>query len=227
MFRFIYVIMMNVFRAPYMIPKMRYMAQHPEKYSEEQRYQMVTHMIYLMQRSGRISTVYTGAENLPKEGGYIMYPNHQGKYDALGIIASHAAPCSLVMERMDIKDVRQAMKIILEISEEAAKGKRFILFPEGGYDHNRNTVEDFKAGSFKSAVRAKVPIVPVALIDSYKVFNSFGFGKVTTQVHFLEPIPYEEYQGMKTFEIAALVKSRIEAVIEEKTTGESAKKRED
>ena len=28
MFRFIYVIMMNVFRAPYMIPKMRYMAQH-------------------------------------------------------------------------------------------------------------------------------------------------------------------------------------------------------
>lgn len=59
MFRFIYVIMMNVFRAPYMIPKMRYMAQHPEKYSEEQRYQMVTHMIYLMQRSGRISTVYT------------------------------------------------------------------------------------------------------------------------------------------------------------------------
>lgn len=161
MFRFIYVIMMNVFRAPYMIPKMRYMAQHPEKYSEEQRYQMVTHMIYLMQRSGRISTVYTGAENLPKEGGYIMYPNHQGKYDALGIIASHAAPCSLVMDRnksngllvkefvdllcgkrMDIKDVRQAMKIILEISEEAAKGKRFILFPEGGYDHNRNTVED-------------------------------------------------------------------------------------
>ena len=61
------------------------------------------------------------------------------------------------------------------------------------------------------------------------MFNSFGFGKVTTQVHFLEPIPYEEYQGMKTFEIAALVKSRIEAVIEEKTTGEgeSAKKRED
>ena len=170
--------------------------------------------------------------------------NH--KNNMLALSQAHAAPCSLVMDRnksngllvkefvdllcgkrMDIKDVRQAMKIILEISEEAAKGKRFILFPEGGYDHNRNTVEDFKAGSFKSAVRAKVPIVPVALIDSYKVFNSFGFGKVTTQVHFLEPIPYEEYQGMKTFEIAALVKSRIEAVIEEKTTGESAKKRED
>lgn len=93
---------------------------------------------------------------------------------------------------MDIKDVRQAMKIILEISEEAAKGKRFILFPEGGYDHNRNTVEDFKAGSFKSAVRAKVPIVPVALIDSYKVFNSILDWK-SDNTYIFSNHSYEEY----------------------------------
>lgn len=235
MFRFIYVIVMNVFRAPYMIPMMRHMIKHPENYSERRRYEMAQHMIHLMQRSGRITTICTGTEHLPKEGGYIMYPNHQGKYDALGIISSHEEPCTLVMDRnksngllvkefidllegkrMDIKDVRQAMKIILEVSEEAAQGKRVILFPEGGYDHNHNRVENFKAGSFKSAVRAKVPIVPVALIDSYKVFNSFGFGKITTQVHFLKPIPYEEYQRMKTQEIAALVRQRIEDVIEEK-----------
>ena len=232
MFRFLYVIIMNIFRAPYMIPRMRYMAKHPEKFTEEQRYKMVNHMIYLMNRSGRITTEAFGTENLPKEGGYIMYPNHQGKYDALGIIITHKQPCSLVMDRnksngllvkefvdllegkrMDIKDVRQAMKIIMEISKEAAEGKRFILFPEGGYDHNKNKVENFKAGSFKSAVKAKVPIVPVALIDSYKVFNSLKLGKVTTQVHYLEPIPYEDYKDMKTQEIAALVKGRIEDVI--------------
>ncbi|MCI8327122.1 MAG: 1-acyl-sn-glycerol-3-phosphate acyltransferase [Lachnospiraceae bacterium] len=235
MFRFIYVIVANVFRAPYMIPRMRRMAKHPEKYSEEQRYQLANHMIHLMQRSGRISTICTGSENLPEEGGYIMYPNHQGKYDALGIISVHRKPCTLVMDRnksnsllvkefidlldgkrMDIKDIRQAMKIILEVSKEAADGKRFILFPEGGYDRNQNQVEDFKAGSFKSAMKAKVPIVPVALIDSYKVFNTFGFKKITTQVHFLKPIFYEEYQGMKTQEIASLVKQRIKDVIEEK-----------
>ena len=159
MFRFLYVIIMNIFRAPYMIPRMRYMAKHPEKFTEEQRYKMVNHMIYLMNRSGRITTEAFGTENLPKEGGYIMYPNHQGKYDALGIIITHKQPCSLVMDRnksngllvkefvdllegkrMDIKDVRQAMKIIMEISKEAAEGKRFILFPEGGYDHNKNKV---------------------------------------------------------------------------------------
>lgn len=236
MLRFIYVIFMNLFRAPYIIPRMRHMTKHPEKYSEERRYALAQHMIYLMQRSGKISTICTGTEHLPKDSGYIMYPNHQGKYDALGIICSHEKPCTLVMDRnksngllvkefvdlldgkrMDIKDVRQAMKVILKVSEEAAKGRRYILFPEGGYDHNRNNVEDFKAGSFKSAMRARVPIVPVAIIDSYKVFNSKGLGKIQTQVHFLEPLFYEEYKDMKSQEIAVIVKQRIEQVIEEKT----------
>ena len=87
MLRFIYVILMNLFRAPYIIPKMRKWADHPEKYSEEERYKLVRHVIYLMKRSGKIKTVAYGEENLPKEGGYVMYPNHQGKYDALGIIS--------------------------------------------------------------------------------------------------------------------------------------------
>ena len=38
MIKFIYVILMNLFRAPYMIPKMRREADHPEKYSVEERY---------------------------------------------------------------------------------------------------------------------------------------------------------------------------------------------
>lgn len=35
------------------------------------------------------------------------------------------------------------------------------------------------------------------------------------QVHILKPMLYEEYKDMKTVEIAAEVKRRIEAVIEE------------
>ena len=38
---------------------------------------------------------------------------------------------------------------------------------------------------------------------------------MTVQVHFLEPIPYETYQGMKTTEIAEIVKTRIEETIAE------------
>ena len=202
MLKFIYVILMNLFRAPYMIPKMRKEADHPEKYSEEERYELA---------------------------------RYQGKYDALGIIDTHEKTCSLVMDkaksrtilvsefvdllggkRLDKKDVRQALTIINDVSQEVKAGKRYILFPEGGYDfNNRNNVCGFKAGSFKIALKTKAPIIPVALIDSYKVFNSFTLGPVTTQVHYLEPIYSEEYEHLKTPEIAELVRKRIQDKIDE------------
>ena len=234
MLRFLYVIIMNLFRAPYIIPKMRREAAHPERYTEEERYNLARHVIRLMKLSGKVHTKAYGTENLPKEGGYIMYPNHQGKYDALGIIHTHKLPCSVVMDkqksnsilvkefvdliqgkRLEKDNVRQALTIINEVAKDVADGKRYILFPEGGYEfNNKNTVNAFKAGSFKSAIKAKAPIVPVALIDSYKIFNSFHFGKITTQVHYLEPIYYEEYHTMKSNEIALLVQNRIQKKID-------------
>ncbi len=235
MIKFLYVIVMNLFRAPYMISKMRRKADHPEKYSVEERYELARHCVRLMKTTGAIRTKAYGVENLPEEGGYMMYPNHQGKYDALGIVHTHRKPCSIVMDRakshtilvsefidllegkrLDKKDVRQALTIINEVSEDVKNGKRYILFPEGGYDfNNRNKVCDFKAGSFKIALKTKAPIVPVALIDSYKVFNSFTLGPVTTQVHYLKPITFDEYGKLKTQEIANLVRDRIREKIDE------------
>lgn len=228
MFRFILVILANVKRAPFIVPKMRKMFRHPERYSEEERYAFAKKMIDYMKDSGKIKTEVYGKENLPKEGGYVMFPNHQGKYDALGIIYAHDKPCSFVMDkkksnsflvkemvdmlgakRLEIDNVRQNVTIINEITEDVKNGKRYILFSEGGYDKNRNKVQHFKPGSFKCVLRSKTPIVPVALIDSYKPFNSFSIGAVTTKVIFLEPIYYDEYQGMKTPEIASMVRNRI------------------
>lgn len=167
-------------------------------------------------------------ENLPSEGGYILCPNHQGKFDALGIMISHEKPCSVVIDdakshgilvkqfidlvhgkRLIKNDFRQSVRIIKELSEETQKGRKFIIFPEGGYFHNHNTVGEFKPGCFKSAMKARVPIVPVALIDSYKVFEEWTLRKVETQVHFLQAISYDEYRGMTTVEIAEMVKNRI------------------
>lgn len=235
MFKFIYVILMNLYRAPYIIPKMRKYADHPDKYSEEERYALVQHAIFLMNRTGKITTKAYGLENLPKECGYMMYPNHQGKYDVLGIIYTHKEPCSFVIDkrkshtilvrevvdlvqgkRLEKNNPRQGIHIINDVAEEVKNGKRYVLFPEGGYKfNNRNRICDFKAGSFKIALKSHMPIVPIALVDSYKVFNSFHFGPITTYIYYLKPITYEEYKDMRTQEIAALVKSRIEEKLKE------------
>jgi 1-acyl-sn-glycerol-3-phosphate acyltransferase len=52
-------------------------------------------------------------------------------------------------------------------------------------------------------------------VDSYKVFEGFSLRKVTTQVHFLKPLYYDEYKEMSTKEIANKVKSMIEEKIAE------------
>lgn len=235
MLKFVYVIFKNLFRAPYVIPKMRKYAYHPKKYSEIERYSLVNYVISFMVKSGKIRTEAYGLENLPKEGGYMMYPNHQGKYDVLGIVRTHKKPCSFVMDkdksytilvrefvdllqakRLEKDNPRQGITIINQVAKEVANGKRYILFPEGGYKfNNKNELGEFKAGSFKIALKSKAPIVPVALIDSYKVFNSFHFGPITTYVYYLKPIAYEEYKDLKTQEIAELVKNRIQEKITE------------
>ena len=56
--------------------------------------------------------------------------------------------------------------------------------------------------------------MPVALIDSFRPFDTNTIRPVTVQVHFLEPIYYEEYKDMKTTEIAAIVQERIQNVID-------------
>ncbi len=211
------------------------MADRPERFSVEQRYKATKAVVRITKNTGMIRTKAFGLENLPEEGGYMLYPNHQGKYDALGIVHTHKRPCSLVMDkaksytilvrevidllegkRLDKNDVRQAMQIINEVTEEVKNGKIFILFPEGGYKfNNKNTLGEFKPGCFKIALKSHAPIIPVALVDSYRVFNSYNIFPVTTQVHYLKPIYYDEYKDMKTIEIAALVKSRIQDKLDE------------
>ena len=46
-------------------------------------------------------------------------------------------------------------------------------------------------------------------MDSYKPFELWGLGSVVTQVHYLEPLYYEEYKDMQSWEIAGIVTERI------------------
>ena len=99
MLRFIYVILLNLFRAPYMIPKMRREADHPEKYSAEERYELARHCIRLMKVTGGIHTKAYGQENLPKEGGYMMYRIIRASMMRLELFTHTVDLCSIVMDK--------------------------------------------------------------------------------------------------------------------------------
>ncbi len=232
MVRFVWVIAVSLPLIVYYILKAEYICRHESRYTENDRYRVARRMVRIVKRNAFIRTKVYGSDRLPKEGGYVLYPNHQGKYDSLGIIDGHDRPCSVVIDektsrviltdqfiklvsgiRLNKNDFRGQIEAIKEIRDEIKKGRRFIIFPEGGYNKNGNNVQEFLPGAFKCAVQAKSPIVPVALIDSYIPFELNSLKPVTTQVHFLNPMYYEEYKGMSTREIAGEVKNRITEAI--------------
>jgi 1-acyl-sn-glycerol-3-phosphate acyltransferase len=54
----------------------------------------------------------------------------------------------------------------------------------------------------------------VALVDSFKPFGIKGLKPVHTQVHFLPPIPYEEFAAMTPAAISRMLQERIAAHME-------------
>jgi 1-acyl-sn-glycerol-3-phosphate acyltransferase len=205
-----------------------------EKYDAKTRYAFLHKVVPVVNRRGRVTIECHGLENLPKESGYIMFPNHQGLFDALAFLETHERPFVTVMKKetkdvfllkqviqilqaevIDREDIRQSMQVIMNMTKRVKEGENFLIFAEGTRSRNGNNLLDFKGGSFKSATNAKCPIVPVALIDSFKAFDTNSIKKLTVQLHYLKPLYYEDYQGMKSTEIAELVSSRIQQTIRE------------
>lgn len=230
--RIVMMVLRNFFTVPYMWFKLCYYASHVDKYTKEQHYKMLSQIVARANKGGNVRILTTGQEHIPQEDGFIFYPNHQGYYDVLAIVAACPKPFSVVAKKevgnipflkqvfacmraylMDREDVRQSMQVIMNVTKDVQSGKNFCIFAEGTRSKHGNQVGEFKAGSFKAATKAKCPIVPVALIDSFKPFDTNTTADVTVQVHFLEPIEYEQYQEMKTGEIAKLVEDRIQKKI--------------
>jgi 1-acyl-sn-glycerol-3-phosphate acyltransferase len=210
------------------------MIAHKDVYNREMRYQFVREICKRVRLHAATKTKAYGTENLPETGGYILYSNHQGKYDALGIINCHKKPLSVLWEEksaarliakqvarlLDSKtisftDRRAQIKALNEVSREVTEGNRYLIFPEGGYTDNRNELQEFKSGCFLCALKSQVPIVPVVIYDSWRSMDTNQLGWAKTQVHFLEPIFCEEYGTMNRKELAVLVKGRIEAKLQE------------
>ncbi len=226
------MVLRNLLFVPYGWFKLCYYASHVEKYTEEERYALLQYIDRRANWGGRITIDAHGVENIPDKDGFMFFPNHQGLYDVLAIIQVCPRPFSVVMKKevqdipflkqvfacmkaiaIDREDIRQSMKVIQQVTKEVKSGRNYLIFAEGTRSKRGNKLGEFKGGSFKSAMKAQCPIIPVALIDSYKSFDTSSIAKLTVQVHFLKPIPYEEYKDMKSTEVAEMVKERIEDTI--------------
>ncbi len=230
------MVLKNLFRLPFLYGKLCHYARHTEKYPEMEKYLHIQKIFKIAIKSGNIDLQIHGTENIPAENGYMLYGNHQGMFDVVALAATFPGPLSCVFKHelrnvpllkqiiactksfaMNREDTRQSLEVIRAVTEEVKAGRNYLIFPEGTRSRKGNEMNEFHGGSFRCATKAKCPIVPLAFIDSFKVLDQKGSKPVSVQLHYLKPIPYEEYKDLKTVELAELVKSRIAAVIAEHT----------
>ncbi|MBQ2679371.1 MAG: 1-acyl-sn-glycerol-3-phosphate acyltransferase [Firmicutes bacterium] len=145
-----------------------------------------------------------GKENIPKDSGALLCCNHQSYHDPV-IMATYATRVVHYMAKRSLFDVRGLNIIIrwlyafpvdrdktdLEAVRTTIKllksGEIVGIFAEGrrvkqGEDH------DAKSGTVLFAVKAGVPVIPVAISSTFKFFS-----KIT--VKYGEPIYFEELKG--------------------------------
>lgn len=240
MVRILLMVLRNIWRVPGAWIKLCRYAKHTEGYPELEKWQHIQYILKLAVVSGNIDLKVYGVENIPKENGFLLYGNHQGMFDVLAIAATCDNPLGAVLKKelakipflkqiiacthsfaMDREDIKQSMEVIVNVIKEVKNGRNYLIFPEGTRSRLGNKLLEFHGGSFKCAIKAKCPVVPIAFIDSFKVLDQKGCKPVSVQIHYLEPIFYEEYKDMNTVELAALVRGRIEATINKYAERES------
>lgn len=230
------MLLRNLWKVPGLYAKLCHYAKHTNEYPEQEKWDHIRKVMSLAVASGNVDLRVTGLENIPVEGGCMLYGNHQGMFDVVAIASTCPRPLSVVYKKelkntpllkqiyactnsfaMDREDVRQSLTVIQNVTKEVIAGRAYVIFPEGTRSRKGNEMLPFHGGSFRCALKAKCPIVPMAFIDSYKVLDEKGSDPVSVYFHYLPPIPYEEFKDLKSTELAELVKERIQDAIAQHT----------
>ncbi len=232
--RLVMMILRNLPKLPGAYIKLCRYARHTQRYPEMEKYRHIQRIMSWAIEKGNVELQVFGRENIPSENGYMLYGNHQGMFDAVAIAADFPGPLAAVFKQelkdvpllkqivactnsfaMDRQDVRQSLTVINAVAEEIKKGRNYLIFPEGTRSKTGNQMGDFHSGSFKAAMKAKCPILPIVFVDSFRVLDQKGSAPLSVQLHYLRPIPYEEYRELNTVALAALVKARIQETLDQ------------
>ncbi len=235
--RILKMVLGNFFYVPGAWLKLCRYAKNPEKYSRKEMYDHISDILQHGIAESNVNLQVTGLENIPEQDGFMLYGNHQGMFDIVALAATCPKPLAAVLKKelrevpllkqiiactgsypMNRENVRQSLQVIQNVTREVKEDHRnFLIFPEGTRSRNGNVMGEFHGGSFRCALKAKCPILPLCFIDCFKPLDQKGSDPITVQLHYLPVIPYEEYQGMTTVELAALVKQRIQTCIDANT----------
>ena len=89
-----------------------------------------------------------------------------------------------------------------------------VIFPEGTRSNAQEMSQEFKPGALKPAYLAYAPILPVAIVNSYQIFDKKNKGKKIVHVIFNEPLEPQDFIHISSNAIAAKCQKLIQESID-------------
>ncbi|QNO15105.1 1-acyl-sn-glycerol-3-phosphate acyltransferase [Alkalicella caledoniensis] len=172
-----------------------------------------------------------GLENLPK-GNVLFVGNHQSYADIPIMLGFIPGVKSFIAKKetrripvvswwmveincvfLDRQNLRQGMKDMAKAKEFLQEGRSMVIYPEGTRSQN-DDMGEFKKGSLKIAQQANVPVVPVAILGSYKLYEQQKkIKKAEVKLTIGEPIFIEKLSKEEQKEIAEIAENRVRIML--------------
>lgn len=153
-----------------------------------------------------------GRENIDTKQSYVIVANHQSGYDIFVLYGWLGIDFKWIMKKelrkapgigyashkvghifLDRSSPRAAIESINEAKRKLVNGTSVVIFPEGTRSGS-NDIGCFKKGAFKIAFELELPILPVTLVDTYKIYNK-GLNLLpgSVEMHIHKPIDTSQY----------------------------------
>ncbi len=150
-----------------------------------------------------------GLENIPKDRPALFVGNHRSIFDVILMAPLLPRPFVIIAKKelgqipllhfwmrrihclfLDRTDIRAGAQMVTDAAGSLKAGSSVLIFPEGTRTKEEGRLGEFKGGSFKIAIRAGAPVVPITLIGTGNILEDHPMKVYKTPVTIVigEPI---------------------------------------
>lgn len=159
--------------------------------ADKKRFQVAFRLIrahaFLLLLFGGTILIVKGKENIPREGAFIIAPNHTSFLDTFCLYRIfsryfvfigkkeiekwplfhifYTSGMNILVDRHSSTGALQGLK---RMSQEIERGHPLMIFPEGTISPKVPALSEFKPGAFSLAIQKQVPVLPVTFITNWK-----------------------------------------------------------
>lgn len=131
-----------------------------------------------------------GKENIPDDRPVLFAANHRSIFDVIIGATVLPRPYSIIAKKelekipllsfwmkrihclfLDRTNLRAGVQMVADAADYLKSGYHVLIFPEGTRGHVEGTLQEFKGGSFKIAIRAGAPVVPMTIMGTGEILE--------------------------------------------------------